>query len=87
MGMHVDRDEEDLSWPVVSVSLGDTAQFRLRGPGAGSSLVTALRSGDVCVLDGPCRTARHGIDHVFSGSSRLIPEGGRINLTLRRARG
>jgi alkylated DNA repair protein (DNA oxidative demethylase) len=26
----------------------------------------------------------HGIDRVLAGSSRLVPEGGRINLTLRR---
>ena len=29
--------------------------------------------------------SRHGVDRVLAGSSRLIPGGGRLNLTLRRA--
>jgi alkylated DNA repair protein (DNA oxidative demethylase) len=45
-----------------------------------------LASGDVCALTGPARLARHGIDRVIAGSSTLVPGGGRLNLTLRRAR-
>jgi alkylated DNA repair protein (DNA oxidative demethylase) len=45
-----------------------------------------LASGDVCVLGGPARLAFHGVDRIVPGSSRLVPGGGRINLTLRRAR-
>lgn len=84
MGLHQDRDEGDLTWPVVSVSLGDDALFRVGGRerrGATQSLW--LRSGDVAVLEGETRLAYHGIDRVRAGSSRLIPGGGRINLTLR----
>ncbi len=87
MGLHQDRDEIDMAFPVLSVSLGDTALFRLGGlkrTDPTSSL--RLASGDVCLLSGPARLAFHGIDRVLSGSSRLIPGGGRINLTLRRAR-
>jgi len=43
-----------------------------------------LASGDVLVLGGAARLAFHGIDRIHAGSSRLLPEGGRINLTLRR---
>jgi len=39
----------------------------------------------VVVLAGAARLAHHGVDRVIPGSSRLIPGGGRINLTLRRA--
>ena len=85
MGLHQDRDETDLKAPVLSVSLGDTAVFRIAGPDGGTSTLK-LESGDVCALTGPARLARHGVDRVLSGSSRLIPGGGRINLTLRRAR-
>jgi alkylated DNA repair protein (DNA oxidative demethylase) len=86
MGLHQDRDEGDLAAPVLSVSLGDTAVFRV-GPAAGGPTSTVrLASGDVCALTGPARLARHGIDRVLEGSSRLVPGGGRINLTLRRAR-
>ena len=87
MGLHQDRDEADFSVPVLSVSLGDTAVFRLGGPRRGDPTRSLrLSSGDVCVLGGPARLAFHGIDRVIPGSSRLIPGGGRINLTLRRAR-
>ena len=87
MGLHQDRDEVDLTAPVVSVSLGDTAVFRIGGPRRSDPTRTVrLSSGDVCVLDGSARLAFHGVDRVLSGSSRLIPGGGRLNLTLRRAR-
>jgi alkylated DNA repair protein (DNA oxidative demethylase) len=86
LGLHQDRDEADLTAPVLSISLGDTALFRLgqtvrNGP-TGS---IRLASGDVCVLAGAARLAFHGVDRILPGSSRLIPGGGRINLTLRRA--
>jgi DNA oxidative demethylase len=87
MSLHQDRDEADFSFPVLSVSLGDTAIFRIGGPTRRDPTVSLrLASGDVCLLAGPARLAHHGIDRVLAGSSRLVPEGGRINLTLRRAR-
>ncbi|MBU1541123.1 MAG: alpha-ketoglutarate-dependent dioxygenase AlkB [Alphaproteobacteria bacterium] len=85
MGLHQDRDEEDPSAPVLSVSLGDTAVFRIGAAGGGPTRTVRLASGDVCALTGPARLARHGIDRVIVGSSTLIPGGGRINLTLRKA--
>jgi alkylated DNA repair protein (DNA oxidative demethylase) len=86
MGLHQDRDEQDLRAPVLSVSLGDTAVFRIGAAGGGPTRTVRLASGDVCALTGPARLARHGIDRVIAGSSTLVPAGGRINLTLRRAR-
>ena len=85
MGLHQDRDEADLGAPVLSVSLGDTAVFRIGPAGKGPTRSLRLTSGDVCALTGPSRLARHGVDRLLAGSSRLIPGGGRINLTLRRA--
>jgi DNA oxidative demethylase len=86
MGLHQDRDEADFSFPVLSVSLGDTAVFRLGGvERRAPSRTLRLASGDVCLLGGRARLAFHGIDRVLAGSSRLIPGGGRLNLTLRRA--
>lgn len=85
MGLHQDRDEADMGAPVVSVSLGDTAVFRIGPADGGRTATVRLASGDVCALGGPARLARHGIDRVLEGSSRLIPGGGRINLTLRKA--
>jgi alkylated DNA repair protein (DNA oxidative demethylase) len=87
MGLHQDRDEADFSLPVLSVSLGDTAIFRLGGVERRAPTRTVrLASGDVCILSGEARLAFHGVDRIVAGSSRLVPGGGRINLTLRRAR-
>ena len=85
MGLHQDKDEEDFSAPVVSVSLGDTAIFRVGGTlRQDSTQKFELKSGDVFVLGGEDRLAFHGIDRVVAGSSQLLDEGGRFNLTLRR---
>jgi alkylated DNA repair protein (DNA oxidative demethylase) len=85
MGLHQDKDEEDFAAPVLSVSLGDTAIFRAGGRSRRDpTRKLELRSGDVVVLGGEDRIAFHGIDRVLAGTSELLPEGGRINLTLRR---
>jgi alkylated DNA repair protein (DNA oxidative demethylase) len=85
MGLHRDEDEEDFAAPVVSISLGDTAVFRIGGLERGRPTQTLkLSSGDVLVLGGASRLRYHGIDRVLSGTSSLIAGGGRINLTLRR---
>lgn len=85
MGLHQDRDEEDFTAPVVSISLGDTALFRIGGTARGGKTQSLkLASGDVLVLEGASRLAFHGIDRIIGGSSTLLKDGGRINLTLRR---
>jgi alkylated DNA repair protein (DNA oxidative demethylase) len=86
MGLHQDRDEADLTFPVLSISLGDTAVFRIGGVRRSDPTVSVrLASGDACILSGEARLAFHGVDRILTGSSRLIPGGGRLNLTLRRA--
>lgn len=85
MGLHQDRDELDFDAPVMSISLGDTALFRLGGVERGGATETLrLNSGDVLVMGGESRLCFHGIVRVYGGTSRLVPGGGRINLTLRR---
>lgn len=84
MGLHQDRDEADFSWPVLSVSLGDDALFRMGNETRGGTTESVwLASGDVVVMGGPARLTYHGVDRIRFGSSRLLPKGGRINLTLR----
>jgi alkylated DNA repair protein (DNA oxidative demethylase) len=86
MGLHQDRDEADLTVPVLSVSLGDTAIFRLGGRvRRAQTRSVPLASGDLCILSGDARLAFHGVDRIIPGSSRLLSGGGRLNLTLRRA--
>ncbi|MGR3635643.1 MAG: alpha-ketoglutarate-dependent dioxygenase AlkB family protein [Shimia sp.] len=84
MGLHQDNDEGDFDWPVVSVSLGDDGLFRIGGTERGGSTESVwLQSGDVVVMGGAARLAYHGVDRIRFGSSRLLPDGGRINITLR----
>jgi DNA oxidative demethylase len=85
MGLHQDRDEADFDAPVVSISLGDSCLFRVGGHKRNAPTRSIrLGSGDVVVLGGAARLAFHGVDRIYPGTSRLLPEGGRINLTLRR---
>nr|WP_281261148.1 alpha-ketoglutarate-dependent dioxygenase AlkB [Aliiruegeria haliotis] len=87
MGMHQDRDEVDLEQPVVSISLGDDALFRVGNLTRGGKTESVwLSSGDVLVLSGEARLLFHGVDRLRPGSSQLLPKGGRINLTMRVAR-
>lgn len=84
MGMHQDRDEADFDQPVVSVSLGDDALFRIGNHTRGGSTESLwLKSGDVLCLAGDSRLRFHGIDKTRFGSSGLITGGGRINVTMR----
>jgi DNA oxidative demethylase len=85
MGLHQDRDEEDFDAPVVSLSLGDSCLFRIGGPKR-SDPTRSLRlsSGDALVLAGNDRLAFHGVDRIYPGTSTVLAQGGRINLTLRR---
>ena len=95
MGMHVDADEAAREAPVVSVSLGASARFRIGGPqrgGATTSVIVA--SGDVVVLGGPARRCHHGVDRVIPPDplfppaadprEAIGPDVWRVNLTLRR---
>ncbi len=84
MGLHQDKDEADFSWPVLSISLGDDALFRIGNSTRGGKTESIwLNSGDVVIMGGPARLTYHGVDRIRFGSSKLLPKGGRINLTLR----
>ncbi len=85
LGSHRDEDEAEKGAAVVSVSLGDGAVFHIGGPKRGDAKRRlTLESGDVVVLGGASRLAYHGVDRILTGTSDLLAEGGRINLTLRR---
>ena len=87
MGLHQDRDEDTFAAPILSISLGDDAVFRLGGPDRRDRTQSfRLRSGDVLSMGGAARLAFHGVDRIAPGTSALLPQGGRINLTLRRVR-
>ena len=84
MGMHQDKDEADFTWPVLSISLGDDALFRMGNVVRGGKTESILlSSGDVVLMGGDARLAHHGVDRIKFGTSTLLKQGGRINLTLR----
>lgn len=84
MGLHQDRDEANLEAPVLSISLGDAALFRIGGLERRAPTRSVwLESGDVALLAGAARLVHHGIDRIRGGSSTLLPAGGRLNVTLR----
>jgi len=85
MGLHQDKDEDDLAAPVLSVSLGNSCLFRVGGLNRKDPTGSfRLASGDIVVLGGEGRLAFHGVDRIYPGTSTLLKNGGRINLTLRR---
>ena len=85
MGLHQDKDEIDLEAPVVSVSLGSSCLFRVGGLSRKDPTGSfRLSSGDIVILGGEGRLAFHGVDRIYPGTSTLLKNGGRINLTLRR---
>jgi alkylated DNA repair protein (DNA oxidative demethylase) len=91
LSLHRDYDEADYAWPIVSFSFGNDAEFQLAGlKRSGPSTTFTLQSGDVFVLGGESRLRYHGVRRIRSGTSPIrhaaLPAGGRINLTLRRAR-
>jgi alkylated DNA repair protein (DNA oxidative demethylase) len=84
MGLHQDKDEADFNWPVLSISLGDDALFRVGNVARGGKTESIwLNSGDIVVMGGPARLVYHGVDRIKFGSSTLLGKAGRINLTLR----
>ena len=85
MGLHQDRDENEFGAPVVSVSLGDQCLFRVGGVSRNDPTRSfRLSSGDVFVFGGESRLVFHGVDRIYPGTSTLLKNTGRINLTLRR---
>lgn len=85
MGAHQDRNERDLSQPIVSVSLGLSARFFLKGlDNRGKASSIDLSSGDVMVWGRGARLVYHGVRPLKPGVDPVFGEC-RINLTFRRA--
>ncbi len=85
LSLHQDRDEKDLSAPIVSVSLGLPAVF-LFGSDRRSDKPQRYRlaHGDVVIWGGPARLAYHGVAPLADGEHPVLGRR-RINLTFRRA--
>jgi len=90
MGLHQDKDESAASIaegaPIVSISLGDSAQFLFGGLRRRDRVQTLLlESGDAFVFGGPARLRYHGVARILTGTAPPELRGsGRVNLTFRR---
>jgi alkylated DNA repair protein (DNA oxidative demethylase) len=85
MSLHQDKDEQQLQFPVVSVSLGLPAIFLFGGmERSDKTLKIPLLHGDVVVWGGEDRLRYHGVMPVKPGAHPLLGEQ-RINFTFRRA--
>ena len=90
MGTHQDKDESEPSLaagvPVVSISIGDTAQFLFGGLRRRDPVEKLpLESGDAFVFGGPARLRFHGVSKIVPGTAPPELEmAGRFNLTFRR---
>ena len=86
MSLHQDRDEQDYSAPIVSVSLGLPAVFLFGGMKRSDKPQRyRLAHGDVVVWGGPSRLFFHGVAPLADGEHALLGRQ-RINLTFRKAR-
>lgn len=86
LSLHQDRDEQDFSAPIVSVSLGLPATFLFGGPRrADPTLRIPLAHGDVVVWGGPSRLHFHGVMPLEAGTHPVMGSA-RVNLTFRKAR-
>lgn len=85
LSLHQDRNEQDFSAPIVSVSLGIPAVFLWGGlRRADKPARVQLVHGDVMVWGGPSRLRYHGVLPLKEGNHPLMG-GYRINLTFRKA--
>ncbi len=85
MGLHQDRDEGELVGPGRLAVARRPALFRIGGLTRDAPTRSfRLESGDAADLRRPARLVFHGVDRIIPRGSTLLPNGGRINLTLRR---
>ena len=93
MGLHQDKDEGPRSlaegWPVVSVSIGDTARFLFGGLRRRDPIEPILlQSGDAFVFGGAARLRFHGVSRIVPHTApEALGMSGRFNLTFRQSDG
>ena len=87
LGLHIDKTEADLSHPIVSISVGAPCLFSIELGGVAREVV--IESGDVIVMAGEARRARHSVVRLLEPSlwspRPPMAEGVRLNFTLRTA--
>lgn len=85
LGSHQDKNERDLSQPIVSVSIGLAATFQIFGNQRSKKLLDyKLEDGDVMVWGKSARLVYHGVKAI--NANPLEPDAlQRINITFRKS--
>lgn len=84
LGLHQDNTENNLTVPIISISLGDTGIFTLGGEQRRDKTKDYIvQSGDCVVMSGESRNYFHGFKGIVPNTSSLLKHGGRLNLTIR----
>jgi len=89
MGLHQDKDESpqtiERGIPVVSLSIGDSANFLFGGFKRSDAVQKILlESGDAFVFGGESRLRYHGVSSIIPGTGpSALGFDGRLNLTFR----
>jgi alkylated DNA repair protein (DNA oxidative demethylase) len=84
LGLHQDNTEQNLKPCIISISLGDDCLFSIGGNNRKDPTTDLiLRSGDAMILHGKSRLAFHAVKKILPGTSSLLKNHGRLNLTFR----
>ncbi len=91
LGLHQDKDENDFSVPVLSLSIGSTAIFKYGRTKKKLNKIN-LESGTIVLMHGPSRLDYHGISRILKTENNILnlskfncfPSDSRINITLRK---
>lgn len=84
LGMPRNNTEENLSAPIILISLDDTGIFVLGGLlRTDETKQYIVQSGDVIVMGGESQNFFHSFKGIIPNTSNLLKNGGRLNLTIR----
>lgn len=87
MGLHQDKDEDDMDAPIVSISLGAPIRFLFGGLARTDKAAGwKLEHGDVVVWGGPSRLFFHGVAPLGKRAEHALTGPVRYNLTFRKVR-
>ena len=90
LGVHKDKDENNFSFPVLSISLGSSATFKY-GKQKKKLDKICLVSGSIVIMKDQSRLDFHGVSKIFKTENNILeksklsylPMNSRINITMR----
>jgi alkylated DNA repair dioxygenase AlkB len=87
MGLHVDKDEEDKTSPVIGLNFGSTCRFFYEDE-RGEMKDLRIRGNSLYIFGGKARQMRHGLGSIYAktlseGSEEFLQNKERLNLTVR----